>query len=380
MERLGINRYWQYAEEVLPGPECEELRQLKVDLFDFDLPEDRVALTAIEPRDAARMLVVRPGQSFEDRIVRDLPGLLRSGDVLVMNDTRVIPAALEGRRVRDGQIAKVAFNLTKRLDDKTWRSFARPAKRLRTDDTIEFTGASGMSYSASVSAIGAAGEVELKFAGDQPVEVVLEDIGTTPLPPYISLKRKVVSVDAERYQTVFAREAGAVAAPTAGLHMTEGLLAELAARGIEQHYVTLHVGAGTFLPVKTDDTADHLMHAEWLEVSAATAAAISEAKTSGRRIVALGTTALRALESATAVDGTVQPMVGETAIFITPGYRFRCVDVLVTNFHLPRSTLFMLVSAFAGLDVMKRAYGHAIEAGYRFYSYGDASLLFRAEA
>lgn len=352
---------------------------MDVELFDFELPEERIALTAVEPRDAARMLVVRPGQSFEDRIVRDLPEFLRAGDVLVMNDTRVVPAAIEGRRTRDGQTARVAFNLTKRLEEHTWRAFARPAKRLRHGDAIEFAGRSGASYAADVVVLGG-GEVELTFVKSAGIDATLADIGSPPLPPYIALKRSISEEDAARYQTVFARTPGAVAAPTAGLHVTDDLLEQLKARGVELRYVTLHVGAGTFLPVKTADTADHIMHSEWLEVSAETAAALNVAKVEGRRIAALGTTALRALESATAADGMVTAASGETAIFITPGYRFRCVDVLVTNFHLPRSTLFMLVSAFAGLDTMKAAYAHAIDNRYRFYSYGDASILFRDNA
>ncbi len=351
---------------------------MKVDLFNFELPEDRIALTAAEPRDSARMLVVRPGQPFEDRIVRELPDLLRPGDVVVMNDTRVIPAALEGRRVRDGQTAGVAFNLTKRLQDQVWTAFARPAKRLRDGDRVDFAGRSGETYAATVTMKGG-GEVELNFAGPVAMERLLADVGAPPLPPYIALKRKTGADDEARYQTVFAKKPGAVAAPTAGLHVTDDLLARLAAKGIETQFVTLHVGAGTFLPVKTDDTADHVMHSEWLEITAETAAALNAAKQEGRRIVAIGTTALRALESATDAAGHVGAFKGDTSIFITPGYRFRCVDLLVTNFHLPRSTLFMLVSAFAGLDVMKAAYRHAIDNAYRFYSYGDASILFRAD-
>lgn len=351
---------------------------MRVDLFDFELPEDRIALTAAEPRDAARLLVVKPGLPFEGRIVRDLPDLLRPGDVVVMNDTRVIPAALEGSRVREGQTARVTFNLTKRIEERRWTAFARPAKRLRDGDRVDFAGRSGETHSA-IATMKGGGEVELLFTGSEPIERMLADIGTAPLPPYIALKRKVGAEDEARYQTVFAKKPGAVAAPTAGLHVTEDLLARMEAKGISWQFVTLHVGAGTFLPVKSDDTADHVMHSEWLEISAEAAAVLNEAKAAGRRIVAIGTTALRALESATDETGCVRAFSGETRIFITPGYRFRCVDVLMTNFHLPRSTLFMLVSAFAGLDVMKSAYAYAIDNDYRFYSYGDASILYRAD-
>lgn len=351
---------------------------MRVDQFDFELPDDRIALTAVEPRDAARLLVVQPGQPFGDRVVRDLAELLNPGDVLVMNDTKVIPAALEGKRVRGENTARVTFNLLRQLDDRRWEAFARPAKRLRDGEAIEFQGKSGGVYKAVARHVGD-GRVELSFDAGAALLTILEDIGAPPLPPYIALKRQLSSADADRYQTVFARRPGAVAAPTAGLHMTEDLLQRLASRGIEQHHVTLHVGAGTFLPVKADDTTDHVMHSEWIEVSPGTAEALTLAKAQGRRIVALGTTALRALESATDETGIVRPVAGDTAIFITPGYRFRCVDVLITNFHLPRSTLFMLVSAFAGLETMKSAYMHAMQSGYRFYSYGDASLLFRAD-
>ena len=349
---------------------------MRVDQFDFDLPERCIALEAVEPRDAARLLVVVPGAPFAERHVRDLVDLLQPGDALVLNDTRVIAAALDGVRLRDGSAAKVAFNLIKRVDDRRWRAFARPGKRLREGDTVVFE-RDDARLSASLVAKGEAGEVELAFSlAGADLDTTIAAIGDVPLPPYIALKRKVGATDAARYQTVFAEKPGAVAAPTAGLHMTDDLLARLAARGISRHVVTLHVGAGTFLPVKADDTRDHVMHSEWCEVSAATAAALNAVRARGGRIVAVGTTALRVLESAACDDG-LQAFRGETAIFITPGYRFKAVDVLMTNFHLPRSTLFMLVSAFAGLDTMRAAYAHAIDAGYRFYSYGDGSLLFR---
>ena len=328
------------------------------------------------------MLVVGPLGAFEDRSVCDLPGLLRPGDALVLNDTRVIPAALEGLRDRPasaqtGQPAKVAFNLIKRVDGTRWRAFARPAKRLAAGDVVRF--GTGGELSARVEARLDGGEVELLFAGTTAeLDRALAVVGTTPLPPYIALKRKAEAGDAATYQTVYARVPGAVAAPTAGLHMTDDLLAKIDSIGVSRHFVTLHVGAGTFLPVKADDTDDHVMHSEWCDVSGETAAALNAVRARGGRIVAVGTTALRVLESATGDDGVVQPFSGETTIFITPGYRFKAVDVLMTNFHLPKSTLFMLVSAFAGTDTMRAAYAHAIAREYRFYSYGDASVLFRA--
>jgi S-adenosylmethionine:tRNA ribosyltransferase-isomerase len=350
---------------------------VRVDQFDFELPERCIALEAIEPRDAARLLVVKPAAPMADHYVRDLVDLLQPGDALVLNDTRVIPAALDGVRLRDGVAAKVAFNLIKRVDAARWRAFARPGKRLREGDAVRFA-RGAYQLDAIVTAKGDAGEVELAFAvGGTDLDAAIAAIGDMPLPPYIALKRKVGAADAARYQTVFADKPGAVAAPTAGLHLTEDLLARLAARGVSQHVVTLHVGAGTFLPVKADDTVDHVMHSEWCEVTATTAEALNAVRARGGRIVAVGTTALRVLESAARDDG-IHAFRGETAIFITPGYRFKAVDVLMTNFHLPRSTLFMLVSAFAGLETMRAAYTHAIDSGYRFYSYGDGSLLFRA--
>lgn len=354
---------------------------MRTDLFAFELPESLIALHPVTPRDAARMLVVDPAAGLSDAIVRDLPQLLQPGDALVFNDTRVIPAALEGERIRGEARAHVAFNLTKRVDQNRWRAFARPAKRLQVGDRVHLGGTGEVCFAATldatVSARGDAGEVELAFdlAGPD-LDAAIAAQGQMPLPPYIALKRPPDDSDRESYQTIFARHDGAVAAPTAGLHFTPELLAAMAARGVSQHYVTLHVGAGTFLPVKADDTSEHTMHAEWGEVSAETVGALNAVRARGGRIVAVGTTSLRLLESA-AAGGSLKPFCGETAIFITPGYSFRAVDVLMTNFHLPRSTLFMLVSAFAGLDTMQSAYARAIAEGYRFYSYGDASLLFR---
>ena len=354
---------------------------MRTDLFDFELPDSAIALHPASPRDAAKMLVIDPRAGLSDAIVRDLPSLLQPGDAMVFNDTRVIPAALEGERIRGDAKAHVAFNLTKRVDQNRWRAFARPAKRLQIGDRVHLGGTSEMCFAAvleaTVSDKGDAGEVELAFdlAGPD-LDAAIAAQGQMPLPPYIALKRPPDDTDRQSYQTIFARHDGAVAAPTAGLHFTPELLAALTERGISQHTVTLHVGAGTFLPVKADDTADHKMHSEWGEVSAGTVEALRAVRAKGGRIVAVGTTSLRLLESA-AADGELKPFSGDTAIFITPGYRFRAVDILMTNFHLPRSTLFMLVSAFAGLDTMQTAYAHAIASGYRFYSYGDASLLLR---
>ena len=340
---------------------------MRVDLFDFELPPERIALRPARPRDAARMLVIEGDQPLADRTVRELPHLLREGDVLVFNDTRVIPAQLEGRR---GE-AKVGATLHKRTDLTRWQAFIRNAKRLKPGDRIEFA--------AGVSAVAeerhADGSFTLAFAGDEPVEVLLERAGTMPLPPYIAGKRPTDAQDREDYQTVFAREDGAVAAPTGALHFTPELLAALDEAGIGRETLTLHVGAGTFLPVKADDTADHQMHSEWGRIDAATAGRLNAARASGGRVIAVGTTSLRLLESAADQQGAIQPFEGDTAIFITPGYEFRAIDGLMTNFHLPKSTLFMLVSALMGTKVMKAAYAHAIDKGYRFYSYGDASLL-----
>ena len=339
---------------------------MRVDLFDFDLPPERIALRPARPRDAARMLVVE-GEDFADRTVRDLPGLLRRGDVLVFNDTRVIPAQLEGVR---GE-ARIGATLHKRLDLRRWQAFVRNAKRLRAGDVIAFP--------AQVAAVAeerhADGSWTLAFQGDEPVEVLLERAGQMPLPPYIAGKRPTDAEDRSDYQTMFATCDGAVAAPTAALHFTPALMAALAEAGVGHETLTLHVGAGTFLPVKAEDTADHAMHAEWGRIEPATAGRLNAARASGGRVIAVGTTSLRLLESACREDGVIHPFEGDTAIFMTPGYRFRAIDGLMTNFHLPKSTLFMLVSALMGLERMQAAYAHAIAQEYRFYSYGDASLL-----
>ncbi|MFS0849454.1 tRNA preQ1(34) S-adenosylmethionine ribosyltransferase-isomerase QueA [Novosphingobium panipatense] len=340
---------------------------MRVDLFDFDLPPESIALRPARPRDAARMLVVNSEAAFEDRQVRDLPSCLRAGDVLVFNDTRVIPAQLEGMR---GE-ARVGATLHKRIDLRRWQAFVRNAKRLRQGDRVSFP--------AEVAAIAEQrlpdGSWVLAFEGDEPVELLLERAGRMPLPPYIAGKRDTDEADATDYQTMFAREKGAVAAPTAALHFTPELVDALAATGIAQETLTLHVGAGTFLPVKADDTAEHQMHAEFGRIDAATADRLNAARAAGGRLIAVGTTSLRLLESATGEDGIIRPFEGDTSIFITPGYRFRAIDGLMTNFHLPKSTLFMLVSALMGLERMQAVYRHAIQGGYRFYSYGDSSLL-----
>lgn len=334
--------------------------------FDFDLPEDRVALRPVEPRDAARLLVV--GDPLRDRIVRDLPESLSPGDLMIVNDTRVIPARLFGRR---GEV-KVEATLIKRDDETTWKALAKPGKRLKLGDRIDFA----EDLAATVAAKDGA-EITLVFTTSGPaLTEAIHRVGVMPLPPYI--RRAADATDAETYQTVFAAKEGAVAAPTAGLHFTPALLERLTAEGVGRAAVTLHVGAGTFLPVKVEDTSQHHMHSEWCEVSAETSARIARTRARGGRIVAIGTTAMRTLESAARDDGTVPPFSGDTDIFITPGYRFKAVDVLLTNFHLPRSTLFMLVSAFAGLETMRAAYAHAIRSDYRFFSYGDACLLRRA--
>jgi S-adenosylmethionine:tRNA ribosyltransferase-isomerase len=357
---------------------------MRVDLFDFELPEANIALRPVEPRDAARMLVVRPLTPFEDGIVRDLPDLLRPDDVLVLNDTKVIPSRLYGVRVREETAARVEIMLHKREGVDRWRAFARPAKKLQVGDRIRFGDSSESSacelvrLDAEVEEKGEGGDVGLRFSFSGPfLDEAIARLGELPLPPYIAGKRPADDKDWVDYQTVYAKDEGAVAAPTAGLHFTDDLFRRLAERGVSHRFVTLHVGAGTFLPVKADDTAEHRMHAEWGTIDEATADALNQARARGGRIVAVGTTSLRLLESAAREDGTIAPFSGDTAIFITPGYRFKAVDVLMTNFHLPRSTLFMLVSAFAGLDRMRQAYAHAIAGGYRFYSYGDASLLFR---
>ena len=343
--------------------------------FDFDLPADRIALHPVTPRDAARMLIVRPGQPPVDAKVSDLLDLLQPGDVLVVNDTRVLPAELKGTRLRGDNRAQVAFNLHRRLDAHSWRAFARPAKRLKLLDQLQL-GDDG-SLTATLTGKGETGEVTLEFAlGGAELDEAIKAHGAMPLPPYIESKREPEARDRTDYQTVYATVDGAVAAPTAGLHFTEKLLQDLSDRGVTIERVTLHVGAGTFLPVKAEDTSGHVMHAEWGEITEAVVHRLRDAKARGGRIVAVGTTSLRLLESAALATGSLQPFTGETDIFITPGFRFRVVDLLMTNFHLPRSTLFMLVAAFSGLETMRAAYAHAIAENYRFYSYGDASLLF----
>jgi S-adenosylmethionine:tRNA ribosyltransferase-isomerase len=339
---------------------------VNVDLFDFALPPERIALYPASPRDSARMLVLE-GDATRDARVSDLPACLRAGDLLIFNDTRVIPAQLEGTR---GE-AKIGATLHKREGTRRWRAFIRNAKRLRDGDVIDF----GSGVSATARDRAEDGSFALDFAGDEPVELLLERAGTMPLPPYIAQKRGITEKDADDYQTMFANEPGAVAAPTAALHFTPGLLDSLAAAGIEYATLTLHVGAGTFLPVKAEDTVDHKMHAEWGRIDAATADRLNAVKARGGRVIAVGTTSLRLIESAAGEDGVIRPFEGDTAIFITPGYRFRGIDGLMTNFHLPRSTLFMLVSALMGLERMQAGYAHAIANDYRFYSYGDASLL-----
>ncbi|MBP0580969.1 tRNA preQ1(34) S-adenosylmethionine ribosyltransferase-isomerase QueA [Labrys sp. LIt4] len=350
---------------------------MRVSDFDFHLPPENIALRPAEPRDRARLLEVDPaGNTLADRIVSDLPTLLRPGDMLVFNDTRVIPARLDGLRRRPGGAgAAIEAMLHQRLGPARWKAFARPGKRLAVGDTIEF----GENLSADVEEKGEGGEVTLRFSLEgAALDIAIAMVGHIPLPPYIASKRADDARDREDYQTIYAKADGAVAAPTAGLHFTPDLFARLDAAGIARHFVTLHVGAGTFLPVKGEDLSEHRMHAEFGIVTAETAQALNAGRARGGRIIAVGTTSLRLLESAAAPDGTLEPFADETSIFITPGYRFRTADALMTNFHLPRSTLMMLVSAFAGYDTMKAAYAHAIADGYRFYSYGDASLLWRA--
>lgn len=358
---------------------------MRVDLFDFDLPEESIALRPMSPRDHARLLIVRPeGETtLEDRRVFDLPSFLKPGDALVFNDTKVIPAQLEGLRLREGaQRTQVSTTLHMRADQSRWKAFARPGKRIKVGDRIEFghTGNACLlgKLGATVEEKGDAGEVTLRFDfSGAALDEAIATVGHIPLPPYIASKRDEDEKDRADYQTIYAREEGAVAAPTAGLHFTPDLFEKLDAAGIERHFVTLHVGAGTFLPVKADDTTHHKMHEEIGHVSALTASRLNAVKERGGRIVCIGTTSLRLIESAAGEDGLIRPFAGPTDIFITPGYRFRAVDMLMTNFHLPKSTLFMLVSAFSGLDTMRAAYDHAIKTGYRFYSYGDGSLLFR---
>jgi S-adenosylmethionine:tRNA ribosyltransferase-isomerase len=339
---------------------------MRVADFDFDLPAERIALRPARPRDSARLLVVR-GLEISDLQVLDLPRLLEPRDVLVFNDTKVIPAQLEGRR---GE-ASIGATLHKRAGPREWWAFLRNAKRARVGDRIDF----GEGVEALVVEKAADGSTLLRFGGEQPLELLLERAGRMPLPPYIASRREADERDRLDYQTMFAREEGAVAAPTAALHFTPALLEALDARGIGRETLTLHVGAGTFLPVKSEKIEEHKMHAEWGRIDASTAERLNNVRASGGRLIAVGTTSLRLLESAASDDGKIRPFEGDTAIFITPGYRFKAIDGLITNFHLPKSTLFMLVSALMGLDVMKAGYAHAVSEGYRFYSYGDASLL-----
>ena len=356
---------------------------MRTDLFDFELPAERIALRPAQPRDSARMLVVEPGARLHDRVVSDLPQWLKAGDQLVVNDTKVISAQLKGRRIGRETEPKIDVTLIKRLDGSRWQALVRPAKKLARGDVVRFGNEGRVCLlghlDAEVEDKGEDGAVTLSFSFHGPaLDSAIADLGSPPLPPYIASKRAPDEHDAADYQTMFATNEGAVAAPTAGLHFTPALEAALRERGVGLHRITLHVGAGTFLPVKADDTSEHKMHSEWGAISREVADALNAARKNGGRIVAAGTTSLRLLESAAAENGEIRPFADETAIFITPGYRFRAVDILLTNFHLPRSTLFMLVSAFAGLDTMKRAYAHAIQSGYRFYSYGDACLLFRS--
>jgi S-adenosylmethionine:tRNA ribosyltransferase-isomerase len=340
---------------------------MRVDLFDFDLPPERIALRPVSPRDAARMLCVSGDGSLADRHVRDLPRLLGKGDCLIFNDTRVIPAQLEGKR---GE-ANIGATLHKRIDLRRWQAFIRNAKRLRVGETVDF----GAGVTAMAEARHDDGSFTLFFEGDEPVELLLERAGTVPLPPYIAGKRATDEQDRSDYQTIFAEKDGAVAAPTASLHFTPELMAAIAEAGIETATLTLHVGAGTFLPVKAEDTTDHKMHSEWGSIDAATAEQLNAVRSAGGRLIAVGTTSLRLVESAAGEDGLIRPFDGDTDIFITPGYRFKAIDGLMTNFHLPKSTLFMLVSALMGREAMRAAYAHAIASEYRFYSYGDSSLL-----
>ncbi len=360
---------------------------MRVDLFDYALPPERIALAPAEPREAARLLHAPAAGGFRDLTVADLPSLVRPGDAFVVNDTRVIPARLDGYRARGAAVARIEAMLVKRLDASRWRALVRPAKKLKVGERVRFGEAPDSAacllgaLDATVEQKGEGGEVDFSFDFSGPMlDEAIERIGQTPLPPYIAARRAAGPQDRRDYQTIFADEPGAVAAPTAGLHFTPALTQRLAEAGAAIHRVTLHVGAGTFLPVKAEDTEGHRMHAEWGRLDAETAAALNAARRSGRRIVAVGTTSLRLLESAAGEDGLLREFNGETDIFITPGYRFRAVDALLTNFHLPRSTLLMLASAFAGRERILAAYAHAIASGYRFYSYGDACFLERAEA
>ncbi len=364
---------------------------MRTDLFDFDLPPERIALRPACPRESARLMVVRPGGAggrtlhtggVEDCTIADLPDLLQPGDCLVVNDSKVIAARLRGRRIGRGDVEpSIEATLHKRIDGSTWRAFILGAKKVQVGDVLRFGSEGRVCFldqlDAQVLHKDEGGDVTLSFSLTGPhLDQAIEERGDMPLPPYIASRRPTDAQDKTDYQTIFAHEDGSVAAPTAGLHFTPDLLARLAQRGVALHKVTLHVGAGTFLPVKADDTTGHKMHAEFGILTAETAEALNAARAKGGRIVAVGSTAMRTLETAAGDDGQLKAFAGDTAIFITPGYRFKAVDLMMTNFHLPRSTLFMLVSAFAGLDTMQRAYRHAIETGYRFYSYGDACLLF----
>ena len=351
--------------------------------FDFELPEDRIALRPASPRDAARLLVSRPGGGLEDRSVADLPDLLAPGDALVFNDTRVIPARLSGTRTQADSSVSMEATLLKRLSPSRWTAFLKPGKRLKPGDRIRFGETAGDNacllgaLDATVEAKGEGGEATLAFDLSGPVlDEAIAGLGVMPLPPYIAARRAEDDRDRRDYQTVYAAHDGSVAAPTAGLHFTPELMDRLHAKGISTHFVTLHVGAGTFLPVKTETIAEHRMHAETGEVSPETADVLNAVRARGGRIVPVGTTSLRLLESAAGEDRVIRPFAGDTAIFITPGYEFRAADALMTNFHLPKSTLVMLVAALAGLDRVQAAYAHAIGGGYRFYSYGDAGLWF----
>lgn len=351
---------------------------MRVDDFDFDLPSDRIALRPAVPRDSARLLIVREGaRQFEEATLRELPSFLAPGDVCIFNDTRVIPAQLSGTRPVRGLSAEAHIDVTlhKRLDDARWAAFAKPGRKLEPGDTIVF--AEG--FEAYVEAKGEGGEIKLAFnRADAELDKAIARHGTMPLPPYIAARRPVDDKDLADYQTIYARKDGSVAAPTAGLHFTPELLADLDSRGVRRTSVTLHVGAGTFLPVKADDTQDHVMHAEWGHVPPDTADTVRVARAAGRHVMCVGTTSLRTVE--TASMPALEAWSGDTSIFITPGYQFRTADMLLTNFHLPRSTLFMLVSAFCGLETMRAAYAHAIDRHFRFYSYGDACLLIRNPA
>ncbi|HEY2032998.1 MAG TPA: tRNA preQ1(34) S-adenosylmethionine ribosyltransferase-isomerase QueA [Rhizomicrobium sp.] len=349
---------------------------MRVDEFDFDLPEELIALRPAHPRDSARMLVVRANGNLEHRHVHDLPDFLHRGDALVLNDTKVFPARLHGKRVGRGETApKIEVMLHKRVGPDRFLAFARPARKLAVGDSVLL----GASLTAKITSVGDGGEIELGFALEgAPLDAAIAAEGETPLPPYIAGKRKPDVKDLTDYQTMFARYEGSVAAPTAGLHFTPELVKRLEQRGVSRETVTLHVGAGTFLPVKADHTAEHKMHSEWATLSADAASRLNAVRDAGGRIAAVGTTSLRTLESAVSDDCRLHPMARETDIFILPGYRFKTADILLTNFHLPCSTLFMLVSAFMGLETMRAAYAEAIRERYRFYSYGDACLLLRA--